>query len=125
MRGRVLLFLLLLTSGRMWGQTGAGGSAIDTGAGLEMGWQHPPAAARPWVFWYWMNASVSKEGIHADLEAMKKAGIGGAYLMPINDTVHPLLYSPAVRQLSPAWWEMVRYAMQEADRLGLQLAMHA
>lgn len=112
-------------SGRMWGQTGADGPAIDSGAGLERGWQHPPAAARPWVFWYWMNASVSKEGIHADLEAMKKAGIGGAYLMPINDTIHPLLYSPAVRQLSPAWWEMVRYAMQEADRLGLQLAMHA
>jgi hypothetical protein len=124
MRGRVALLLLLLTGGRIWGQSGTGGAVLDLSAGLETGWQHPPAAAKPWVFWYWMNAAVSKEGIRADLEAMKKAGIGGAYLMPINDTVNPPLITPAVRQLSPVWWEMVRYAMQEADRQGLQLAMH-
>src|SRR5260221_12082831 len=110
MGGRALLFLLLLAGGRIWGQTGVAGPAFNLGAGLEMGWQHPPAAAKPWVFWYWMNAAVSKEGIHADLEAMKKAGIGGAYLMHIGDTANPPLYTPSVRQLSPACSAMVRYA---------------
>jgi hypothetical protein len=86
---------------------------------------HPPASARPWVFWYWMQAAVSKEGIQADLKAMKDAGIGGAYLMPINGAAKPPIYTPVVEQLSPLWWEMVRYAMQQADSLGLQLAMHA
>ncbi|GAA0540641.1 glycosyl hydrolase [Chitinophaga japonensis] len=91
---------------------------------LEVVFRHPPAAAKPWVFWYWMQASVSREGITADLEAMKAAGIGGAYLMPIKGVTSPPLMEPPVEQLTPAWWEMVRYAMQEADRLGLQLAMH-
>src|SRR4051812_15636414 len=88
-------------------------------ASLEYTFQHPPSSAKPWVFWYWMQAAVSKEGITADLEAMKASGIGGAYLMPIKDSVAKLTTSP-VRQLTPQWWEMVRFSMQEAKRLGLQ-----
>jgi hypothetical protein len=91
---------------------------------FEKDFQNPPAAAKPWVFWYWMNAAVSKEGITADLEAMKQVGIGGAYLMPIKDTTSTVSFQPTVRQLTPEWWEMVRFAMQEAKRLDLKLAMH-
>lgn len=83
------------------------------------------ASAKPWVFWYWMSASVSREGITADLEAMKEAGIGGAYLMPIKGPAEPPLMTPPINQLSPEWWEMVKHAMNEADRLGLKIAMHA
>jgi len=91
---------------------------------LEQKFQHPPADAKSWVFWYWMKAAVSKEGISADLQAMKDIGIRGAYLMPIKDTSSPLLYNPATRQLSREWWDMLRYTMKEAKRLDLQLAMH-
>jgi len=87
--------------------------------------QNPPLSASPWVFWYWMRGAVSKEGITADLEAMKAAGIGGAYLFSIQDATEPPLWDPPVRQLTPAWWAMVRHAMTEADRLGLQMGMHA
>jgi hypothetical protein len=95
-------------------------TAID----LTQHFQNPPESAKPWVFWYWMQAGVSKEGITADLEAMKEAGIGGAYLMPIKGATEPPLYTPAVVQLSPLWWQMVKHAMQEAERLNLKLAMH-
>jgi len=91
---------------------------------LQKAFQSPPEAARPWVFWYWLHGAVSKEGITADLEAMKQAGIGGAYLMPIKDTANPSIYPHPARQLSPQWWVMVRHAMHEADRLGLKLAFH-
>ncbi len=91
---------------------------------LEQNFLNPPASAKPWVFWYWMHAAVSKEGITADLEAMKEVGIGGAYLMPIKDTLHKIPFQPTVRQLTPEWWAMVKFAMQEAKRLGLQLGMH-
>ena len=91
---------------------------------LEAVFKTPPEAARPWVFWYWMNGAVTPAGIIADLEAMKEAGIGGAYLMPIKDVENPPAISPPARQLSPQWWAMVKHAMQEADRLGLKLAMH-
>lgn len=79
---------------------------------------------KPWVFWYWMQAGVSKPGITADLEAMKTAGIGGAYLMSIKGATNPPLYTPPAEQLSPEWWGMVKFAMEEAKRLNLKLGMH-
>lgn len=91
---------------------------------LEQTFLNPPESAKPWVFWYWMHGAVSKAGITADLEAMKEVGIGGAYLMPIKDTVSTIPFQPTVRQLTPEWWEMVRFSMQEAKRLNLKLAMH-
>ena len=38
----------------------------------------PPRSAAPHVWWHWMNGNVSKEGITADLEAMKEIGLAGA-----------------------------------------------
>jgi hypothetical protein len=91
---------------------------------IERHFKNPPASARPWVFWYWMHGAVSREGIRADLEAMKQVGVGGAYLMPIKDTTSAITFQPTARQLTPEWWTMVKFSMQEAKRLGLQLAMH-
>ena len=79
---------------------------------------------KPWVFWYWMQAGISKEGITADLEAMKEAGVGGAYLMPIKGAANPPLYTPVAEQLTPRWWDMVKHSLKEADRLGLKIGMH-
>ena len=45
---------------------------------LQSAFENPPAAARPWVFWYWNKCAISREGITADLEAMHAAGLGGA-----------------------------------------------
>lgn len=91
---------------------------------LKENFLDPPESAKPWVFWYWMHAAVSKAGITADLEAMKEVGIGGAYLMPIKDTSSTIPFQPTVRQLSSEWWAMVQFAMVEAKRLDLKLAMH-
>ncbi|HEY4324870.1 MAG TPA: glycosyl hydrolase [Mucilaginibacter sp.] len=91
---------------------------------LKKNFLTPPADAKPWTFWYWMQASVSREGITADLEAMKNAGIGGAYLMPIQGPANPPYINPPVEQLSKTWWAMVKFAMEEANRLGIKLAMH-
>jgi hypothetical protein len=90
---------------------------------LKKDFQSPPESAAPWVFWYWYHASVSKEGITADLEAMKESGIAGAYLMTIKgaDTAY---MQPPVEQLTPEWLDMVNYAFTEAKRLGIKLAMH-
>ncbi|WP_146585252.1 glycosyl hydrolase [Posidoniimonas polymericola] len=93
-------------------------------ADLRRAFDTPAADAKPWVFWYWLDAAVSAEGITADLEAMQAAGIGGAYLMPIYGPQEPPLITPPATQLSPEWWELVRHAASEADRLELRLAMH-
>jgi hypothetical protein len=80
--------------------------------------------AKPWVFWYWVKGAVSKEGITADLEAMKSNGIAGAYLMSIQGPDKTPVYSPPAVQLTPEWWKMVEFAMSEAKRLNLKLGMH-
>jgi hypothetical protein len=76
------------------------------------------------VFWYWYQASISKEGITADLQAMKEAGIGGAYLMPIKGSANPPLMDSVVVQLTPQWWDMINHAFKEAKRLNLKFAIH-
>jgi hypothetical protein len=92
---------------------------------LARDFRHPPEAAKPWVLWYWMQASISREGITADLEAMKAAGVGGAYLAFIQDMPNPEWPIQPVRQLTEEWWGMVMHAIHEADRLGLKISMHA
>ncbi len=84
----------------------------------------PGFDAKPWTFWYWMYGAVSEEGITADLEAMKAAGLGGAYLMPIRSTEQGKQYGGKVEQLSPEWWRILRYTFKEADRLDIKLGMH-
>ncbi|POY39487.1 DNA-binding protein [Flavobacterium alvei] len=81
-------------------------------------------SSRPWVYWYWMQSAYSKEGITADLEAMQQAGIGGAYLMTIKGPANPPLMDPPVLQLSPEFWNLVYWALTEADRLGVKIAFH-
>lgn len=83
--------------------------------------------ARPWTFWYWMYGAVSKAGIKADLQAMKDVGLGGCYLMPIRGTEDAPATLPPIdkaQQLTPRFWDMVDYAMQQADSLQLQLGIH-
>lgn len=101
------------------------GTAAGTAPDLEALFRNPPEEARPWVLWHWVHGAVSKEGITADLEAMKSGGIGGAYLLSIRDVQNPPVYSPAVRTLTPEWWDMLRHAFAEADRLGLKLGLHS
>lgn len=84
---------------------------------------NPPPEAKPWTFWYWMHGAVSKDGIHADLKAMHEIGLGGAFLMPIRG-IEGSKYPTPVNQLTPEWWEMVRYSFQIADSLGLKMGMH-
>ena len=98
-------------------------NAQQTGSLREL-FQHPSDEAKPWTFWYWMYGVVSKEGITADLEAMKHAGLGGTYLMPIKGVKEGAEYNGKAQQLTPEWWKMVRFSMEEADRLGLKLGMH-
>jgi len=80
--------------------------------------------AKPWTFWYWMYGAVSKAGIKADLKAMKDVGLGGCYLMPIRGVGEKPEFEGKAQQLTPGFWQMVDYAMQQADSLGLEMGIH-
>jgi len=122
---KLILVILVYVCGLNWfALQGYAQSRNKVADQLTQTFLHPPEAAKPWIYWYWMQASVSKEGITADLESMKEEGIEGAYLMPIKGPANPPYMTPPVEQLSKPWWDMVKFAMNEADRLGLKLALH-
>ena len=79
---------------------------------------------KPWTFWYWMYGAVSEQGIKADLQAMKNVGLGGCYLMPIRGVDEKPEYEGKAQQLTPRFWNMVDYAMQQSDSLGLEMGIH-
>lgn len=101
-----------------------------TAAAAEGKFATPSAKARPYVLWMWMGTNLSAEGITRDLEAMHEAGIGGATIYSLSDTVIPWPCeigkgpTPELVTYSEAWWTLLRHAAREADRLGLELILH-
>jgi hypothetical protein len=67
-----------------------------------------------------MNGNISKEGITLDLEAMKRAGVGGFQIFQAGRNVPkgPVDYG------SPEHIQLIEFAISEANRLGLEFAMH-
>jgi hypothetical protein len=96
---------------------------LARGEELSRGFQKPPAAARPWVYWMWLNGYISAQGITADLEAMQRVGIGGALIMNLGAPVSPEV-GKSVEFMTPAWRQMVHHAMAEATRLGIEIDMN-
>ena len=86
---------------------------------LETGFQHPPDSAKPQTWWHWMNGNITRAGITADLEAMKRAGEGGATIVNVDCGIP----RGPVDFMSPEWREMFKFAVSEASRLGLELCV--
>ena len=92
---------------------------LDTSKGLSASFLNPPDAARPWVYWFWINGNITREGITADLEAMERVGIGGVLIMEVDGSPQgPVAFGTGT------WQEMFRFACQEAGRLGLEINMN-
>jgi len=85
---------------------------------LSTGFQNPPPLARPWVYWFWINGNISKEGITADLESFKRVGVGGVLWMEVSGP----WWAPdgQVVPLSPQWHEAFQWAVRECERLGIE-----
>ncbi len=86
-----------------------------------MRFANPPDSARPWVYWFWNNGNVTKEGITADLEAMKRAGIGGVLIMDVLERFAPPKGTATF--MGPEWQDLFGFAVAEAARLGLEVNM--
>ena len=80
----------------------------------------PPDSARPWVYWFWLNGNITRVGITADLEAMKRVGIGGVLIMEVDQGAPA---GPAGFG-SPVWRELFTFMCQEAARCGIEVNMN-
>ncbi len=82
----------------------------------------PPESARAWCYWWWLNGAASKEGITRDFTEMKRQGISGALLFDAGEAGPDAPRGPQF--MSPAWREMYKHAVREADRLGITLTVN-
>ena len=97
------------------------GTGSSWPADLDKSFAQPEMAARPWVYWMISDGNFSREGITADLQAMHDAGIGGVIIMEVDVGIP----RGPVAFMSPQWCELFRHAVEEAERLGLQITLNA
>ena len=117
----IVLSLMALT---VWSLSSGSNHIIQPKDDLESGFFNPPAQAKPHTWWHCMSGNITREGITADLEAMAKAGIGGAQIFNVSGSHGTNIPDGGVDYLSKQWLEKVKYAASEAKRLGLELAIH-
>ncbi|MHC4176919.1 MAG: glycosyl hydrolase, partial [Planctomycetota bacterium] len=89
---------------------------------LATGFANPPDAAKPRVYWWWLNNLVSEKGITRDLEQFKAKGIGGVLLFNAGGPAGPTPSGPDF--MGREWRDMVKHAVREADRLGLEVSIN-
>ncbi|MCW3807043.1 glycosyl hydrolase [Plebeiibacterium marinum] len=94
---------------------------------LETSFINPDYSYGPWVVWHWTSANQTKEGITSNLEGMAEAGIAGATLFSfpsggMGSGGGTKIDNPA-EPLTPEWFELIDYAVKEANRLGIKLAI--
>lgn len=102
-------------------------SASFAAAGLsEEDFRNPPVAARPSVLWTWLNGYVDEGQITRELEEMKAKGLRGAIIWDLGSIADPQKTIPAGPAfLGPESLKSIHHAMDEAERLGLELGMVA
>ncbi len=74
-----------------------------------------PDSTRTKLWWFHGETPTTHEGITADLEAFKEAGVGGVVYY---DQVHGDAEG-AFPVFSPEWWDALIFSASEADRLNL------
>lgn len=77
-------------------------------------------STRTKTWWFHGETETTKEGITADLEAFKEAGLGGVVYY---DQSHGKA-DHAFDGFSEDWWKMFRFAAEEAKRVGLSFEVH-
>ena len=96
--------------------------AQNSGDSLLRGFENPPDSAKPRVWWHWMSGNITKEGIKADLEWMKRVGIGGFQNFDARLNT-PQIVEKRLVFMTPEWKDAFRYTATMADQLGLEMAI--
>lgn len=84
----------------------------------------PPVIHQVHTWWHWMDGAISREGITRDLESMKQQGVSQATILNVglfNDKDFGVQKVPFN---SPEWHQMFRWALEEAQRLGISIGVH-
>ena len=97
-------------------------SAQSPDDALARGFLNPPDSAKPRVWWHWMSGNITKEGIKADLEWMKRVGIAGFQNFDAGLNT-PQIVEKRLVYMTPEWKDAFKYTATLADQLGLEMAI--
>ncbi len=89
---------------------------------LHEGFVNPPDSAKPRVWWHWMSGNITKDGITADLEWMKRVGIGGFQNFDAGLNT-PQIVEKRLVFMTPEWKDAFKHATTLADQHGLEMAI--
>ena len=85
---------------------------------------NPPESVSIYAWWHWLDNAITKEGITRDLEAMKQQGIAGATILNIGLFGERDMGVPQVIFGTDQWYDMFKWAIQEANRVGITIGAH-
>ena len=89
-------------------------AACDKTQGLEEGFRDPSSTGvQTSVYWYWISGNVSKEGVVADLESMKRIGIDRAFIGNIGLPEAEGTPRGPVNLLTEEWYEIMHTALKK------------
>lgn len=80
-------------------------------------WPEPTQESKPWTRWWWPNNAVDKENIKRELQEFAEMGIGGVEITPIYGVKGE--EARDIEFLSPEFAEILKYTIDEANKLGL------
>ncbi|ANH84122.1 glycoside hydrolase family 2 [Niabella ginsenosidivorans] len=128
---RILFVNIILIAGTQFlnGQTAGYDLHTSKSTSIEQireGFITPPAEARLRCYWWWLNSMATKASITRDLEEMKKMGYGGASLVDAGSSNYQQALKTAAGPvfMTPAWMDLYRHAVKEADRVGIELSVN-
>lgn len=102
------------------------GCAPAKAALSEEAFLNPPLQARPSALWTWLNGYVELPQITRELEEMKAKGMRGAIIWDLGSIADPEKIIPkGPAFLGKESLAAIHHAMDEAQRLGLELGMVA
>lgn len=90
---------------------------------MDRFFSEPPTSAKPLTLWHWMNGLITKEGITADLESFKAAGLAGVQQFLVGGS-EMKVDDPKNSIMSDNWRNLMRFASSECTRLGLEFGTH-
>ncbi|MBU1378517.1 MAG: hypothetical protein KKE02_15450 [Alphaproteobacteria bacterium] len=101
----------------------AAGPAMAQPDPLLAGFQTPPQAAKPRVWWHWLSGNVSLEGAKLDLAWMQRVGIGGVHSFSGGGLPEPKLVDPLLPYMSPGWRDVFRETTRIAHDAGMEVGI--
>ncbi|MGM9620947.1 MAG: glycosyl hydrolase [Bacteroidaceae bacterium] len=122
-----MMAAMLLVATQAWPQPSIAPSLEEVHAPFskadEEAFRHPSALYYPETWFHFIGGNVSKEGISADLEAIKQAGISGFQWFHGNFGGQWPQTDRQIKALTPEWEEMVTFMGNKAKELGLRFTV--